>query len=95
MSFLRYSYSDIIEKKCTNKPIQDVKCSITKVLKILILKSNSNSKSKSYSESKSNYLQKQSSTGVLKRGCSKNMQQIYRRTPLPKCDLNKVALQLY
>ena len=23
------------------------------------------------------------------------MQQIYRRTPMPKCDLNKVALQLY
>ena len=24
-----------------------------------------------------------------------NMQQIYRRTPMPKCDCNKVALQLY
>ena len=23
------------------------------------------------------------------------MQQIYRRTPIPKCDFNKVALQLY
>ena len=23
------------------------------------------------------------------------MQQIYRRTPVPKCNLNKVALQLY
>ena len=23
------------------------------------------------------------------------MQQIYRRTPMPKCDFNKVALQLY
>ena len=23
------------------------------------------------------------------------MQQIYTRTPMPKCDLNKVALQLY
>ena len=22
------------------------------------------------------------------------MQQIYRRTPMPKCDINKVALQL-
>ena len=27
--------------------------------------------------------------------CSENMQQIYRRTPMPKCDFNKVALQLY
>ena len=22
--------------------------------------------------------------------CSKNMQQIYKRTPMPKCDVNKV-----
>ena len=27
--------------------------------------------------------------------CSENMQQIYRRTPKPKSDFNKVALQLY
>ena len=27
--------------------------------------------------------------------CSENMQQIYRRTPMPKCDFNKVAVQLY
>ena len=26
--------------------------------------------------------------------CSENMQQIYRRTPIPKCDFNKVAKQL-
>ena len=26
--------------------------------------------------------------------CSENMQQIYRGTPMPKCDFNKVALQL-
>ena len=25
----------------------------------------------------------------------KNMQQIYRRTPMPKCDFNKVPKQLY
>ena len=31
---------------------------------------------------------------LLKR-CSKNMQQIYRRTPMRKCDFNKVAKQLY
>ena len=29
---------------------------------------------------------------VLKKRCSENMQQIYRRTPMPKCDFNKVAL---
>ena len=25
--------------------------------------------------------------------CSRNMQQIYRRTPMPKCDFNKIAKQ--
>ena len=37
--------------------------------------------------------QKQSSRGVLKKRCAENMQQICRRTPMPKCDFNKVALQ--
>ena len=40
-------------------------------------------------------VQKQPSTGVLIKRCSENMQQIYRRTPMPKCDFNKVAKQLY
>ena len=35
--------------------------------------------------------QKQPPRGVLKKRCSENMQQIYRRTPMPKCDINKVA----
>ena len=39
--------------------------------------------------------QKQPSIAVLGKRCSENMQQIYRRTPMPKCDFNKVALQLY
>ena len=29
--------------------------------------------------------------GVLSTSCSENMQQIYKRTPMPKCDFNKVA----
>ena len=32
---------------------------------------------------------------VLTKRCFENMQQIYRRTPMPKCDFNKVALRLY
>ena len=28
-------------------------------------------------------------------GCSENMQQIYRRIPMPKCNFNKFAKQLY
>ena len=34
-------------------------------------------------------------TGVLRERCSENMQQLYRRIPIPKCDFNKVAKQLY
>ena len=33
--------------------------------------------------------QKQLSRGVPRKRCSENMQQIYRRTPMPKCDFNK------
>ena len=43
----------------------------------------------------SNELQKQPSRGVLIKRCSENMQQIYRRTPMPKCDFNNAALQFY
>ena len=37
--------------------------------------------------------QKQSSRGVVRKRSSGNMQQNYRRTPMPKCDFNKIALQ--
>ena len=39
--------------------------------------------------------QKQPPRGVPRKRCSKNMHEIYRRTPMPKCDFNKVAKQLY
>ena len=39
--------------------------------------------------------QKQIFRGVLLKRCSESMQQIYIRTPMPKCDFNKVAKQLY
>ena len=35
--------------------------------------------------------QKQPSRGVHRKNCSKNVQQIYRRTPMPKYDFGKVA----
>ena len=41
------------------------------------------------------YFQKQLLRGVPWKRCSKNMQQIYRRTPMPKSDFNKVAKQFY
>ena len=30
--------------------------------------------------------------GVPRKRCSENMQQIYRATPMPRCDFNKVPL---
>ena len=39
--------------------------------------------------------QKQPLRGVLSKKCSENIRQIYRRTPMPKCDFNEVALELY
>ena len=39
------------------------------------------------------YRQKQPPRVVPWERCSENMLQIYRRTTMPKCDFNKVALQ--
>ena len=41
------------------------------------------------------FFQKQPFRSVLRKKCSENMEQIYRRTPLPKCDFNNVAKKLY
>ena len=38
--------------------------------------------------------QKQPFRGVFIKRCSENMQQIYRRTPMLKCDFNKVTATL-
>ena len=40
-------------------------------------------------------LSKQPLRGVLRKKCSENMQQISWGASMPKCDFNKVALQLY
>ena len=39
--------------------------------------------------------QKQLSRGILRKKYSENLHQIYRRTPMPKCDFSKAAKQLY
>ena len=39
--------------------------------------------------------QRQPSRGALRKRYSENMQQFYRRTPMPKYDFNKVPSQLY
>ena len=41
------------------------------------------------------YCQKQPPRGIPRKRCSENMQQIYRRTPMPQCNFNKIAKQLY
>ena len=41
------------------------------------------------------YYQKQSPRGALRKRCSENMRQIYLRTPMLKCDLNKVFFEIY
>ena len=33
--------------------------------------------------------------GVLRKRCLEHVQQMYRRTQLPSCDFNKVAMQIY
>ena len=40
-------------------------------------------------------LRRQSSGDVLSKTCSENMQQIYRVTPMLKCDFNKAVIQIY
>ena len=41
------------------------------------------------------FLQKQPPRGVFRKRFSENMQQIYRRAPMPKCNFKKVAKQFY
>ena len=38
------------------------------------------------------YWKKQFSRGIFRKRCSENMQQVYRRTSMPKCDFSKAAL---
>ena len=42
-----------------------------------------------------NMFWKQPFRGALRKRYSENMQQIYRRAPMPKCDFNKTAKQIY
>ena len=48
---------------------------------------------KFYCKSFYSVIQKQPSRGVLMKRCSENMQQIHRRTSMPKFDFNKVGME--
>ena len=41
------------------------------------------------------FRQKQLPRGVLRKSFYENMQQIYRRTPMPKCNFNKVVVWVF
>ena len=43
-------------------------------------------------ETENGIIQKEPPKGVLRKMCSENMQQIYKKTPMLKCDVNKVAI---
>ena len=47
------------------------------------------------SSNNNSHNQKQPPRGLPRKRCSEKMQQSCRRTPMPKCDFNKVAKQLY
>ena len=38
------------------------------------------------------FFHKQPTKGVLIKKCSENMQEIYGKTPMPKCDFNKIII---
>ena len=62
--------------------------------KILTFSRPANKQDRMFSKnhSKRNHPQKQPLADVPRKTYSENVQQIYRRTPMSKCDFNKVAL---
>ena len=67
-----------------------------KILIPRLLQNKSNVNVESIRKSKQlHYLQKQPSRGVLRKRYSENMQEIYRKTPMPKGDLLKFQSHLY
>ena len=64
-------------------------------LLISLFQNSINLKGANWKKTRIKHLQKQPPRGAPRKRCSENMQQIYRGTPTPKCDFNKVALQLY
>ena len=78
----------------TNSSILDIAAVLDPPLQNLTL-ANHNITQKEPNKFLEVFLQKQQSRGFLKKRCAKNMQQIYRITPMPECNFSKVALQLY
>ena len=67
---------------------------LQRVVKITITNYVNTSTSRGQFQDKfNNYIEKQLFRGVLRKRCSENMQQIYKRTSMPKWDFNKIAFQ--
>ena len=75
-----YLYFEYFGFYCSDIMVNDIGCSLLLVTTVASIKIC--------------LVQKQPPRGVPWKRCSENMQQIYRRTTIPKCDLNKVAEQL-
>ena len=67
-----------------------ISCDIIRLKRIIIVSPDPDIPVMSFYLSVTN-LQKQTARDVLRKSCSENMQQIYRETPMLKCDFNKVA----
>ena len=84
---IRRNYLQILKYRLSNPFLLQYYCSVKyRKIKMKV------KKEKSFSLL---YIKKQPYRGVLRKRCYENMQQIHSRTPMPKCDFNKVASQLY
>ena len=80
--------SQVSKDKFNKKPLQYYKI-YAKVIKF------NTSRALYYWKISPQEIQKQPFGSTLRKRCSENNQQIYRRTLVPKCDFHKVALQFY
>ena len=83
------------DAEISSKPISEI-CNLS-ISHVIILNARKVAKHKPIFKNgkKVDHIQRQPPRGVRNKRCSENTQQIYRRTPMPKCDFNKVAKQLY
>ena len=76
-----YLYFEYFGFYCSDIMVNDIGCSLLLVTTVASIKIC--------------LVQKQPPRGVPRKRCSENMQHIYRRIPMSKCEFNKIALQLY
>ena len=82
---------EVTTRNCSYQMFQKIQITLMMIIKNMCFKQLFNS----IELASTLIIQNQPSRDVLRKRCSKNMQQIYRRTLMPKWDFNKVALQLH